>query len=170
MWRRQRARYGWHYPGEPGGMPRRSNARGVLGLRELLLRGRGIGFFPPRWARLLHSWPASPEAGQAGPRKDPGVPGSLRHESGLLPLPRTPLRGQRPLRAVAATVGPWRSLGQGGGDQGQAGGALGSEARKALDLASRLHRGQPRDDGLSYLREHVFPVTLRVVDYLEDKL
>ncbi|MDO8689030.1 MAG: HD domain-containing protein [Dehalococcoidia bacterium] len=43
-------------------------------------------------------------------------------------------------------------------------------AERALTLAKRVHGDQPRDDGMSYLCEHVFPITVEVVDYVKDKL
>jgi len=41
---------------------------------------------------------------------------------------------------------------------------------RALTLAVLVHRRQPRDDGVSYLHEHILPVGLEVYDYLKNKL
>ena len=48
-------------------------------------------------------------------------------------------------------------------------GLLGDTLTAAIDLAKEVHRHQRRDDGSSYLDEHVFPVAAEMAKYVVDR-
>ena len=46
---------------------------------------------------------------------------------------------------------------------------LTAKIEEALKIVRKVHQGQKRDDGTDYLNEHVFPVTVGVINYFLDE-